>query len=129
MKSPLRILYLEDEPRDAELVQETLEADGIACQVTRVETEPQFISSLDQGAFDLILADYTLPSFDGLSALKIARKGWPNIPFIFVAGTLGEDVAIEALKIGAMDYVFKTRLSRLVPSVKRALREAQERVE
>jgi PAS domain S-box-containing protein len=129
MKSPLHILYVEDEPRDAELVQETLEADGIACDITRVETEAQFISSLEQGAFDLILADYTLPSFDGLSALKIASKGWPQVPFIFVAGTLGEDVAIEALKFGAMDYVFKTRLSRLVHSVQRALREADERAE
>src|SRR6202034_4198418 len=78
---------------------------------------------------DLILADYTLPSFDGLSALKLARRGWPQLPFIFVSGTLDEEVAIEALKIGATDYVFKTRLSRIVPSVKRALREAGERCE
>jgi PAS domain S-box-containing protein len=77
----------------------------------------------------LILADYTLPSFDGLSALKIAQQDWPQIPFIFVSGTLDEEVAIEALKIGATDYVFKTRLSRIVPSVQRALREAEERTE
>src|ERR1700726_5357457 len=117
MKSPLRILYLEveDDPRDAELVQETLASDGIMCHVTRVESEADFIASLEQGGFDLILADYTLPSFDGLSALKIAQQGWPHLPVIFVAGTLGEDVAIEALKIGATDYVFKTGLSRLVP--------------
>ena len=121
MKSPLRILHLEDDPRDAELVQETLETDGIVCHVTRVETEADFIASLEQGGFDLILADYTLPSFDGLSALKIAQQNWPHVPFIFVSGTLGEEVAIEALKIGATDYVFKTRLSRIVPSVQRAL--------
>src|ERR1700736_5623294 len=129
MKSPLRILYLEDEPKDAELVQETLAIDGISCQITRVETEADFIASLEQGGFDLILADYTLPSFDGLSALKIAQQHWPHVPFIFLSGTLGEEVAIEALKFGATDYVFKTRLSRIVPSVQRALREAEERVE
>src|SRR5260221_12486355 len=129
MKSQLRILYLEDDPRDAELVQETLEADGISCQVTRVETEADFIALLEQGGFDLILADYTLPSFDGLSALKIAQQRWPHVPLIFVSGTLGEEVAIEALKIGATDYVLKTRLSRIAPSRQSALREAAERVD
>jgi PAS domain S-box-containing protein len=129
MKSRLRILYLEDDPRDAELVQVTLENDGITSDVIRVETKDDFIASLEQTGFDLILADYTLPSFDGLSALKIARQGWPSVPFIFVSGTLGEEIAIEALKIGAMDYVFKTKLSRIVPSVRRALRETQERIE
>jgi PAS domain S-box-containing protein len=129
MKSPLRILYLEDDPRDAELIQEALATDGITCQATRVETKTDFIRSLEQGTFDLILADYTLPSFDGLSALNIARQGWPSIPFIFVSGTLDEVVAIEALKVGATDYVFKTRLARIVPSVQRALREQQERAE
>ncbi|MEY2502245.1 MAG: hypothetical protein QOI07_2579 [Verrucomicrobiota bacterium] len=127
MKSPLRILQLEDDPKDAELVQETLATDGFACQATRVETKTDFIASLELGGFDLILADYSLPSFDGLSALTLAREKCPDVPFIFVAGTLGEDVAIEALKIGATDYVSKTGLSRLVSSVKRALREAQER--
>ena len=129
MRTPLRILSLEDDPKDAELVQETLESDDIPCEITRVETEADFIASLEQASFDLILADYTLPSFDGLSALKIARQRWPQVPFIFVSGTLGEEVAIEALKIGATDYVFKTRLSRIVPSVLRALREAEERSE
>jgi signal transduction histidine kinase len=129
MKSPLRILYLEDEPKDAELVQETLAIDGISCQITRVETEADFIASLEQGGFDLILADYTLPSFDGLSALKIAQQHWPDLPLIFVSGALGEEVAIEALKIGATDYVLKTRLFRIVPSVQRALREAEERID
>src|ERR1700693_1022390 len=129
MESPLRVLQLEDDPRDAELVQETLEAGDITCQVTRVETETDFVASLKENQFGLILADYSLPSFDGLSALKIARQNWPDVPFIFVAGTLGEEVAIEALKIGATDYVSKTGLSRLVPSVKRALREGEERRE
>ncbi len=91
----------------------------------------RLISSLQSssGGFDLILTDYTLPSFDGLSALKIALEKCPDVPFIFVSGTLGEEVAIEALKIGATDYILKQRLSRIVPSVHRALREAKERGE
>jgi signal transduction histidine kinase len=129
MTPPLRILYLEDDPRDAELVQEALETAGIICQVTRVDTEVDFIASLEQGGFALILADYALPSFDGLSALKIAQQKSAHVPFIFVSGTLGEEVAIEALKIGATDYVLKTLLSRIVPSAQRALREARERME
>jgi len=126
-KPPLRVLYLEDDPRDAELVRETLAADGIESEIIRVETEADFIAALKQGGFDLVLADYTLPSFDGLSALEIVQKDWPEVPLIFVSGTLGEELAIEALKRGATDYVVKTRLSRIVPSVQRALRESEER--
>jgi signal transduction histidine kinase len=128
MTSPLRILYLENDLADAELVHETLEADGIACELTRVEAEGEFRDAL-RGGFDLILADYTLPAFDGLSALRIVRQQLTDVPFIFVSGTLGEEVAIDALKMGATDYVFKTRLSRLVPAIHRAMREAGERVE
>ena len=129
MNAPLRILHLENDLADAELVQETLEADGIACEVTRVEAEGEFRAALRRGGFDLILADYTLPAFDGLSALRIVRQQLADVPFIFVSGTLGEEVAIDALKMGATDYVFKTRLSRLVPAIHRAMREVGERVE
>jgi PAS domain S-box-containing protein len=129
VKSVFRILHLEDDPKDAELVQAMLETEGVACRVTRVETQVDFLASLDREGFDLILADYTLPSFDGISALKIAVEKRPEVPFIFVSGTLGEEVAIEALKIGATDYVLKTRLPRILPSVRRALREGQERAE
>jgi PAS domain S-box-containing protein len=129
MRLPLRILSLEDDPRDAELLEETLSGEGIPCLLTRVETEADFIRLLEQGSVDLILADYTLPSFDGLSALRIVRERWRHVPFIFVSGTLGEEVAIEALKTGAADYVFKTRLSRIVPAVERALRAAAERAD
>ena len=107
--SPLRILLLEDDPTDAALIQELLEADNIACEVTRVQTRAEFLSGLEDSAIDLILADYKLPSFDGLSALKLAQNVRPGLPFIFVSGTLGEEVAIEALKIGATDYVLKSR--------------------
>jgi PAS domain S-box-containing protein len=129
VNSPLRILYLEDDPRDAELVLAQLEADGFASHLTRVENQIDFCASLEQGGFDLILADYTLPSFNGISALKIAVEKRPDVPFIFVSGTLDEEIAIEALKIGATDYVFKTRLSRIVPALQRALREGQARAE
>jgi PAS domain S-box-containing protein len=127
--SAWRILYLEDDPKDAELVQATLEAEGVCCHLTRVEGEQQFVTALQQGEFDLIFADYTLPSFDGISALKISKQLSPDVPFIFVTGTLGEEVAINALTMGATDYVFKTRLSRILPSVQRALRESKERIE
>ena len=125
----LRILLLEDNSTDAELIRELLEADHFACEIIRVETRDEFLTALESDAIDLILADYALPSFDGLSALNLALSVRPDLPFIFVSGTLGEDVAIEALKVGATDYVLKTRLSRLGPAVRRALREAQERAE
>src|ERR1700722_11161994 len=129
MQEPLQILSIEDDPKDTQLIQDLLKTEGIVCQVTRVNTEAALVASLQQGGIDLILADYSLPSFDGISALKFAMKACPDVPFIFVSGTLGEEVAIEALKIGGIDYVLKTRLSRLVPSVLRALREATQRAE
>src|ERR1700737_573022 len=129
MRHPLRILSIEDDPKDTRLIQDLLETEGVVCEVTRVDTQAALLASVEQGGFDLILAHDTLPSFDGISALKFAMKACPDVPFIFVSGTLGEEVAIEALKIGAIDYVLKTRLSRLVPSVLRALREATQRAE
>jgi DNA-binding NtrC family response regulator len=126
---PLRILSLEDDANDTELIQVALESDGVACEMARVDTQNAFHAALEKGEIDLILADYTLPSFDGLSALRLAKSVCPDVPFIFVSGTLGEEVAIEALKIGATDYILKTKLSRLPPSVLRALREASGRAE
>jgi PAS domain S-box-containing protein len=127
--SPLRILLLEDEANDADLVRELLEANHFNCETTRVQTRDEFIAALDRGDIDLIFSDYALPSFDGLSALKLVLSARPDLPFIFVSGALGEEEAIEALKVGATDYVLKTRLSRLVPAVQRALGEARERAE
>jgi PAS domain S-box-containing protein len=122
-------LLLEDNVHDAELIQELLEADHFGCEVNRVETRDEFVAGLANDGINLILADYKLPSFDGLSALTLALDARADLPFIFVSGSLGEEVAIEAVKTGATDYVVKSRLSRLVPSVQRALREAQERAE
>jgi len=129
MRHPLRILSIEDDPNDTKLIQDLLETEGVVCEVTRVDTQAELLAAVEQGGIDLILADYTLPSFDGIAALKFAMKACPEVPFLFVSGTLGEEVAIEALKIGATDYILKTRLSRLVPSVQRALREATQRAE
>jgi PAS domain S-box-containing protein len=129
MDSSLRVLHLEDDRNDADIVRGFLESDGIVCQVTRVETRDDFIAALENAAFDLILADFSLPSFDGLSALRIALERCPDVPFIFVSGALGEELAIDALKIGATDYVLKERLSRIATSVRRALREASDRAE
>ena len=129
MRHPLRIVSVEDDPKDTGLIQDLFETEGIVCEITRVDTQASLLDLLKQGEVDLILADYSLPSFDGISALKIAIKLCPDVPFIFVSGTLGEEVAIEALKLGATDYVLKTSLSRLVPSVQRALREAIQKTE
>jgi signal transduction histidine kinase len=125
--SPLRILLLEDSPSDAELIRDILENANFNFEITRIQTRDEFLAALRSTGTDLILADYRLPAFDGLSALTLALAARPELPFIFVSGTLGEEVAIEAIKIGATDYVLKTRLSRLVPAVHRALREARER--
>ncbi len=127
--SILRFLLLEDSLLDAELTQAILTEGGIDCELIRVETSADFLAALEAETFDLILADYALPSFDGISALEIARNRSPEISFIFVSAVLGEELAIEALKNGATDYVLKQRPGRLVPSVQRALREAKERRE
>jgi PAS domain S-box-containing protein len=124
----LRILNLEDEPLDTELIHATLINGGIACEIARVQTRADFVAALEQEGFDLVLSDYSLPSFDGLSALQIRQEISPELPFILVSGTLGEDAAIESLTSGATDYVLKHRLERLVPAVRRAVREAEERI-
>jgi sigma-B regulation protein RsbU (phosphoserine phosphatase) len=129
MKLPLRILHLEDDPGDAELVQATLADEGIECEIVVVSTREDFAAELKKRGFDLILADFALPAFDGMTALAIVRERHPDLPFIFVSGRLGEEAAIESLRNGATDYVLKNRLSRLAPAVNRALSEAEERAE
>ncbi len=129
MNKQIHILMLEDDAADAALEQHTLRHGGIHFSMVRVQTEADFILELDRNPPDVILSDYSMPGFDGYDALNIAKKKCPEIPFIFVTGTMGEEVAIETLKNGATDYVLKTRLTRLVPAVHRALREAQERID
>jgi two-component system, NarL family, sensor histidine kinase UhpB len=127
VKKHIHILMVEDDAPDAELEQQTLRKGGIHFTLTRVQTETDYIRELDNHPPDVILSDYSMPGFDGYAALRIAQEKRPEIPLIFVTGTMGEEVAIETLKSGATDYVLKTRLTRLVPAVMRALREAQER--
>ena len=127
MKKEVRILILEDLPADAELMERELHKGGIEFSAKRVETKETFLKELKDFGPDLILADLTLPTFNGIAALAIVQERYPDIPFIFVSGTIGEELAIETLKRGAADYVLKDRLSRLVPAVNRALREAEER--
>jgi phosphoserine phosphatase RsbU/P len=127
MTKGLRILHLEDDPMDAELVQMTLAAEGVDCEVQVVSRREEFGVALERAGVDLVLADFALPTFDGMSALAMVRERYPDLPFVFVSGKLGEEAAIESLKSGATDYVLKSRLSRLVPAVQRALNETKER--
>jgi len=129
MKKGLRILLLEDNATDADLIDRTLRRGGLAFGMKCVEHKHDYIRQLRESPPDLILSDFSLPDFDGYTALAIAQQQCPGTPFIFVTGTMGEEVAIETLKNGATDYVLKHRLSRLVLSVSRALREARERAE
>jgi signal transduction histidine kinase len=128
-KDEIRILLLEDSPMDADLVRHALRRGGVNFTLEHVDTKLAFIQRIERSKPDLILSDFSLPSLDGYAAIEIAREKCPEVPFIFVTGTLGEEVAIETLKQGATDYVLKQRLSRLVPSVHRALREAKERAD
>jgi PAS domain S-box-containing protein len=128
MSNALRILHLEDNENDALLISSTLERWGFTCEIERVETRDSFVAALERGGFDLILSDFSLPTFNGLAALELARQMQPDLPFLFVSGTIGEEVAIEALKRGATDYVLKDRLPRLASAVNRALEDAAERV-
>ncbi|HEY9877111.1 MAG TPA: ATP-binding protein [Leptolyngbyaceae cyanobacterium] len=122
-----RILLLEDVDFDREMIQATLSKSGLSSEVFCVETREAFLAALRQIPVDLVLADYSLPGFNGLAALEMSRALCPEVPFILVSGVLGEELAIESLKQGATDYVLKQRLDRLVLSVQRALRERQER--
>lgn len=129
MENELRILILEDVPSDAELVEDELREGGVNFVSRRAADRRSFVEELAEFSPELILSDYSLPGFDGQSALRIVTDKYPDIPFIFVSGALGEELAIELLKEGATDYVLKDKLSRLVPAVERALNELAERNE
>ncbi|MGB3266990.1 MAG: PAS domain S-box protein [Microcoleus sp.] len=124
----LNILLLEDSDLDAEMVEDFLVDGGLKFSLRWVETREDFVAAVENQCFDVILADYMVPGFSGTAALSIARATCPGVPFIFVSATLGEEVAIETLKSGATDYVLKRSLTRLVPSIDRALREVRERL-
>lgn len=120
------ILLLEDNPLDAVLAEERLRAAGLDFDLVLADSKAGFVAAFSQHPFDLILADYSLPDFDGVAALDMVRAKDKRLPFIFVSGVLGEDVAVETLLRGATDYVVKQKLERLVPAVKRALSEYAE---
>jgi DNA-binding NtrC family response regulator len=125
----LKILYLEDEPDFINLVKAFLEEAGMQPNISIVENKADFISALEREKFDLILADNLLPSCSGAQALEAAKLKSPETPFVLVSGTIREQEAIESLRQGATDYVFKNGIERLVPVVRRAVREARERVQ
>jgi len=126
MNNELRILILEDTASDAELMEDELKQAGLVFTAKRVATKADFIRQVEVFLPDIILADYSLPGFSGKSALNIVLNQYPDIPFIFVSGALGEEIAVELLKKGATDYVLKNNLLRLAPSVNRALKELSE---
>lgn len=129
MNRELRILILEDDEVDAKLIEQELQRSKIEHSSRVVMTEQDFLAGLEYHRPDIILADYKVPRFDGLTALALARRRCPDVPFIFVSGVMGEELAVEALKSGATDYVIKDKMGRLTPAILRALREIQERSE
>src|SRR5882724_12054318 len=129
MSKRLRILHLEDEPDFAELVCTLLAHDGVEADVTRVIDRAGLEQALAGENFDLIISDYHLPSFNGMEALKFVKEKYPDLPFILVSGTIGEQAAIESLRAGATDYVLKQKPERLPSAVRRAVQEAEERAQ
>ncbi|MGB9937575.1 MAG: histidine kinase dimerization/phosphoacceptor domain -containing protein [Methanobacterium sp.] len=129
MDKGIKILMLEDVSYDAELIEYELRREKVDFSSKIVEDKEDYLRELEQYKPDIILADHSLPSFDGVSALKIAKKKYPDTPFFFVSGKIGEEFAVEMLKTGATDYIFKNNLSKLVPAIFRALKEAEEKAE
>src|SRR5438309_2483678 len=127
MTEPLRILIAEDSEADAELVQRELKRGGLDFLSRRVQTEADFRRELDEFRPHLVISDFSMPQFSGRTALAIARESQADVPFIFISGTIGEDVAVEMMKAGADDYVMKNNLARLLPALERELREAEVR--
>ena len=127
MNPTLHILHLEDNFADAMLVRDQLASDEISAEVRHVSKREEFLRAVDEGPWDLVLADYKLPDYNGLDALRVVRKKFPNLPFILMSGTIGEQAAIESLKAGATDYILKQHRDRLPAAVRRAIAEAAER--
>src|SRR5213595_2055714 len=127
MAEPLRILLAEDSESDAELIQRELKRGGLDFQSLRVQTETEFRRELDRFQPHLVISDFSMPQFSGPKALAIARESRGDVPFVFISGTIGENVAVDMMKAGADDYVMKNNLARLLPALKRELREAEVR--
>lgn len=127
MGTPLRVLVVEDSEDDALLLKRQLEQDGYAPELERVESAAAFTAAVARQEWDVIIADYSMPHFSGLEALRLLNETGRDIPFIIVSGTIGEEMAVAAMKAGAHDYVRKENLSRLIPAIEREVREAAGR--
>ena len=127
MSKPLRVLFVEDNEGDALLLRHTLEEDGFEVFSERVETAESLRAVLRRETWHLILSDYSMPRFNGLEALQICRENGCDAPFILISGAIGEEIAVETLKKGANDYIVKGNLTRLVPAVRRELKDTEER--
>jgi PAS domain S-box-containing protein len=124
---PIRVLHLEDNPRDADLIGHKLRSHGVPCEIELTNSEAGFDTALAGRPFDMILCDYNVPGYDGISALKRAKQLCPEAPVIIISGTVGEEEAVRCLQAGATDYLLKERLERLGPAVLRAIQEAENR--
>ena len=129
MKQPLRILSVEDSEDDAVFVTRELKRGGYEPVLERVETEKDFKAALAKGGWDAVIADYNLPQFSALEALRLLKESRIDLPFLIVSGAIGEEVAVAAMKSGAHDYILKKSLARLTPAVERELRDARVRRE
>jgi two-component system cell cycle sensor histidine kinase/response regulator CckA len=127
MTRPIRVLHLEDSPRDAEMIRHRLDVEEVSCDILLTDNKNSFEAALAREPFDLIISDYNLPGYNGVAALKHAKTAQPEVPVILISGTVVEEQAVECLHIGATDYLLKDRLERLVPAVRRALQEAETR--
>jgi two-component system cell cycle sensor histidine kinase/response regulator CckA len=129
METTLRALILEDSETDCALLVRALRQGGYAVSHKRVDSPAAFAASLVEGAWDVVISDYSMPGFRGTEALAALREKGLDIPFIFVSGTIGEELAVEAMRVGAQDYVMKGNLARLLPAIRREIREASARQE
>jgi DNA-binding NtrC family response regulator len=124
MRTPLRVLIVEDNDDDAQLVLVRLRRAGYEPDYVRVDSKDSLLKALQRLDWQIVISDYAMPGFSGLEALHILRKYDPNIPFILVSGTVGEETAVEAMRTGANDYIIKDNLTRLVPAIERELRKS-----
>jgi diguanylate cyclase (GGDEF)-like protein len=129
MSKLLHTLIVEDSADDAELILREINRHGYRPVATRVDTYDALVAALDSGGWDVIICDYTLPQFNGLAALRVVQERRLDVPFLIVSGSIGEEIAVEAMKSGAHDYIMKDRLARLVPAIERELREVRVRDE
>src|SRR5512140_1542583 len=129
MALPLRLLIIEDSADDAQLMVRAIQRGGYDVQCSRVETEPALHAALESQQWDLVLCDYTLPTFNAIRALEVVRASGQELPFIIISGSIGEEMAVAALRGGAQDFMLKGNLARLLPAIQRELKESETRRE